>query len=203
MLEHVYWLGQSGIKITDEKIIYVDPFDIEQGEPADFILITHDHYDHLSEKDIKLIQNEKTTIIVPEPYKSKIKGNVRGVKPGETLILDGIEIQVVPAYNVGKSFHPREKNYVGYVFTIDEVTYYHAGDTDRIPEMQSIKADVVFLPVGGTYTMNPEEAAKAVRDIQPKVAVPIHWGSIVGSRQDAERFQSLCDCDVQILEVAD
>jgi L-ascorbate metabolism protein UlaG (beta-lactamase superfamily) len=203
ILDNVHWLGQSGIKITNGRIIYVDPLDIQKGETADLILITHDHYDHLSEKDIQLIQGEKTTIIIPEPYKNKVKGNVRGVKPGETLILEGVEIQVVPAYNIGKPYHPREKNYVGYVFTVENVTYYHAGDTDRIPEMQSIQADVVFLPVGGTYTMNPEEAAKAVQDIQPKVAVPIHWGSIIGSREDAERFQSLCDCEVRILETED
>lgn len=203
LLDNVHWLGQSGVKITGEQIIYVDPLDIQGGETADLILITHDHYDHLSEKDIQLIQGDKTTILIPEPYKNKVKGNVRGVKPGETLILQGVEIQVVPAYNIGKPYHPREKHYVGYVFTVENVTYYHAGDTDRIPEMQSIKADVVFLPVGGTYTMNAEEAAKAVQDIQPKVAVPIHWGSIIGSRKDAERFQSLCDCEVRILDAED
>ena len=201
MLKHVHWLGQSGIKITGDKIIYIDPFDIREGETADLIFITHDHRDHLSEKDLKKIQGDRTIVIIPESCKNRVKGNVRGVKPGETFVLEGVQIKAVPAYNIGKPYHPKEKNYVGYVLTAGNVIYYHAGDTDRIPEMKSIQTDVAFLPVGGTFTMNPEEAAEAVRDIHPKVAVPIHWGSIVGSRQDAERFQSLCDCEVPILEV--
>ena len=201
MLEHVHWLGQSGIKITGDKIIYIDPLDIPEGEGADLIFITHDHGDHLSENDLKKIQGDQTTIIIPESCKNRISGNVKGVKPGDTFVLDGIQVQVVPAYNIDKPYHPKSKNYVGYILTVGDITYYHAGDTDRIPEMKSIQTDVAFLPVGGTYTMDAEEAAEAVRDIQPKVAVPIHWGSIVGSKQDAERFQSLCDCEVQILDV--
>ncbi len=200
MLKHVHWLGQSGIKITGDKIIYIDPFDIPEGETADLIFITHDHYDHLSEKDLKKIQGNQTTIIIPESCKNRVIGNIKSVNPGDTFELDGIQVQVVPAYNIGKPYHSKEKKYVGYVLTVGDVTYYHAGDTDRIPEMKSIRADVVFLPVGGTYTMNPVEAAEAVRDIHPKVAVPIHWGSVVGSKEDALRFQSLCDCEVQVLE---
>jgi len=201
MLEHVHWLGQSGIKITGDKIIYIDPLDIPEGETADLIFITHEHHDHLSEKDLKKIQGDQTAIVIPESCKNQVKGNVKGVNPGDTLVLDGIKIQVVPAYNIGKPYHPKEKNYVGYIITAGNVTYYHAGDTDRIPEMKSIRADVAFLPVGGKFTMNPEEAAEAVRDIHPKVAVPIHWGSLIGSKEDAERFRSLCDCEVQILTV--
>jgi L-ascorbate metabolism protein UlaG (beta-lactamase superfamily) len=200
MLEHVHWLGQSGIKITGDKIIYIDPFDIPEGETADLIFITHEHHDHLSEKDLKKIQGDHTTIVIPESCKDKVKGHVKSVRPGDIFELDGIQVQVVPAYNISKPYHPKSKNYVGYILTVGDVTYYQAGDTDRIPEMKSIRADVVFLPVGGTYTMNPEEAAEAVRDIHPKVAVPIHWGSVVGSKEDALRFQSLCDCEVQILE---
>ena len=201
ILEHVHWLGQSGIKITGDKIIYIDPFNIPEGETADLIFITHDHHDHLSTKDLKKIQGDQTTIIIPESCRNQVNGNVKGVNPGDTLELEGIKIQVVPAYNIGKPYHPREKKYVGYVLTAGDVIYYHAGDTDWIPEMKSIRTDVAFLPVGGKYTMNPEEAAEAVRNIHPKVAVPIHWGSLIGSKEDALRFQSLCGSEVQILEV--
>ena len=200
MLEKVHWLGHASVKITGEKVVYIDPFQIEGGETADIILITHDHYDHLSKDDIRKIQGEETVIVVPVSSAEAVKGNVKTVSPGDTVTVEGVEIRAVPAYNVGKQFHPKEKKYVGYVFKLNDIIYYHAGDTDVIPEMKSIRADVAFLPVGGTYTMNAEEAARAVKDIQPKVAVPIHWGSIVGSKKDAEKFKSLCDCEVRILE---
>ena len=200
MLENVHWLGHACFKITGEKIIYIDPYQITGGETADIILITHDHYDHLSIEDIEKIRGEKTVVVVPASAGDAIKGNLRKVNPGDTLTIEGVEIQAVPAYNIGKEFHPREKNYVGYVFKVGGVSYYHAGDTDYIPEMKSIHTDVVFLPVGGTYTMNAEEAAKATEDIKPKIAVPMHWGTIVGSEKDAEKFKNLCSCEVRILE---
>ncbi len=200
MLENVHWLGHASFKITGEKIIYIDPYRITGGETADIILITHDHYDHLSKEDIEKIIGEKTVVIVPTSAGDAIKGNVKKVKPGDTLTVEGVEIQAVPAYNTGKEFHPRGKNYVGYVFKVGGVSYYHAGDTDYIPEMKDIHADVAFLPVGGTYTMDAEEAAKAAEDIKPKVAVPMHWGTIVGSEKDARKFESLCGCEVRILK---
>ena len=200
MLENVHWLGHASFKITGEKIIYIDPYQIAGGETADIILITHDHYDHLSMDDIEKIMGEKTVVVAPASAGDAIKGNLKKVNPGDTLTIEGVEIQAVPAYNIGKEFHPRDKNYVGYVFKIGGVSYYHAGDTDYIPEMKDIHVDVAFLPVGGTYTMNAEEAAKAAEDIKPKVAVPMHWGSIIGSEKDAEKFKSLCNCEVQIME---
>jgi L-ascorbate metabolism protein UlaG (beta-lactamase superfamily) len=200
MLEHVHWLGHAGIKITGSKVIYVDPFEISGGEPADLILITHDHYDHLSQGDIAKIRGKNTVILVPASTSQKIPGNVRTIRPGETVTLEGVEIHAVPAYNLHLPNHAKNKQYVGYVFKADEVTYYHAGDTDRIPEMKNIRADVVFLPVGGEVTMDAGEAAKAVEDIRPKVAVPIHWGTIIGTKNDAENFKKLCKCEVQILK---
>ena len=199
MLENVHWLGHASIKISGEKVIYVDPFEIEGGETADIILITHDHYDHLSENDLRKIQGEKTIIVVPESSEGKVRGNVKTVKPGETITVEGVEVQAVPSYNIGKAFHPKDRGFVGYLFKVGDVTYYHAGDTDRISEMKDLKPDVAFLPVGGTYTMNAEEAAQAAKDLQAKIVVPMHWGAIVGSLKDAEKFKSLCECDVKIL----
>jgi L-ascorbate metabolism protein UlaG (beta-lactamase superfamily) len=199
MMEHVHWLGHSSIKILGGKIVYVDPYEISGGEPADLILITHDHYDHLSPADIAKIQGKNTVIILPASSSQKIPGNIRTIRPGESITLDGIEIRAVPAYNLRLPNHSKNKQYVGYVFKVEGVTYYHAGDTDYIPEMKNIRADVVFLPVGGTVTMGSEDAAKAAGDIKPKVAVPIHWGSIIGSKNDAEKFQKLCKCEVRIL----
>ncbi len=200
MLENVHWLGHSSIKITGEKVVYIDPFQIEGGETADLILITHDHFDHLSLEDIRKIRGDKTVVVVPISAAGNVTGDVKTVSPGDTLTVEGVEIRAVPAYNIGKRFHPREKKYVGYVLKLNDITYYHAGDTDHVPEMKEIQTDVAFLPVGGTYTMNAEEAAKAVGDIQPKVAVPIHWGSIVGSEKDAKKFESLCGCEVRVLK---
>lgn len=200
MKENIHWLGHACVKITGEKIVYVDPYEIPEGEPADVILITHNHYDHLSLADIKKIRDEHTVIVVPEASAAGLDGRIETVNPGDEITVSGIRIRAVPAYNIGKGFHPKESGFVGYVFTVGSVTYYHAGDSDRIPEMKDIEADVVFLPVGGTYTMNAEEAAGAVKDIGPKAAVPIHWGSIVGQKKDAETLKSLCECDVWILE---
>jgi L-ascorbate metabolism protein UlaG (beta-lactamase superfamily) len=200
MLERVHWLGHAGIKITGSKVIYVDPFEINGGEPADLILITHDHYDHLSPKDIAKIRGKDTVILMPALASQKIPGNVKTIRPGETVTLQGIEIRAVPAYNLHLPNHAKNKQYVGYVFKTDGVVYYHAGDTDRIPEMKNIRADVAFLPVGGEVTMDSGEAAGAVEDIKPKVAVPIHWGSILGSKSDAENFKKLCKCEVRILK---
>jgi L-ascorbate metabolism protein UlaG (beta-lactamase superfamily) len=198
MLKSVHWLGHAAVQIAGSKVVYVDPFRIQTSKTADLILITHDHHDHLSPDDIKKIQGPQTVIITPVNV-TGLSGIIKKIKPGDSLDVSGIRIRAVPAYNLNKPFHPKEKGNVGYVFTTDGVTYYHAGDTDFIPEMKGIQPDVAFLPVGGTYTMTPEEAAKAAEAIGPKIAVPIHWGSIVGSIKDAEDFKRLCVCPVKIL----
>ncbi|HEX9935050.1 MAG TPA: MBL fold metallo-hydrolase [bacterium] len=200
MVKNVHWLGHDGFKITGSKTVYVDPYEISGGEPADLILITHDHYDHCSPEDVRKIQNKNTTVVASESAAAKLTGDVRPVKPGDALTVSGVEIRAVPAYNLRLPNHARTKKHVGYVFKLDGVTYYHAGDTDYIPEMKSIRADVVFLPVGGTVTMGPAEAAKAAADIGPKIAVPMHWGSVIGSIEDAKRFEELCKCEVVVPE---
>jgi len=199
ILANVTWLGHAAVRIGGKQVIYIDPYELKDGPVADIILVTHDHFDHLSAVDIAKIQGAQTIIVIPEGYQGKVKGHVQPVRPGEKITVSGVEVQAVPAYNIGKTFHPREKGYVGYVLKAEGITYYHAGDTDHIPEMKTIRTDVAFLPVGGTYTMTATEAARATQDIQPKVAVPIHWGSIVGARQDAEAFKKAAHCPVSIL----
>jgi len=201
VLEKIHWLGHAAVKINGTKTIYVDPYELsDDAEKADIIMITHNHYDHLSVEDIKKIATERTVIVIPASLLVSLEYSVNKVDIGQTIIVMGIPIKAVPAYNIVKSFHPRSQGYVGYVFTLDDVTYYHAGDTDHIPEMRAVDADVVFLPVGGTYTMGAAQAAEAAKDIDPTLAVPIHWGSIVGSEADAEKFKGLCECEVRILE---
>lgn len=200
MLANVKWLGHATIKLSGSKVIYIDPYQLKQTDTADLILVTHDHFDHLSASDIDKLRSTKTIIVLPKGSKNPPKGELRYIQAGETLKIDGVEIQAVLAYNINKQFHPKAAGYVGYVVTLDGVKYYHAGDTDLIPEMKNVKTDVAFLPVGGTYTMTAAEAEEAVNLIKPKIAVPIHWGAIVGSQKDAEQFKQLVKvCEVNIL----
>lgn len=200
MLENITWLGHAGFKIKGEKTIYIDPFKIEDTEPADIIIVTHEHFDHLSIDDIKKIQTGKTVIVTTQDCYSKFSGNVKTISIGKTLDVDGIKIEAVPAYNINKHFHPKSNGWIGVVITVNGKRIYHAGDTDNIPEMTNLKnIDVALLPVSGTYVMTAEEAADAANKIIPKVAVPMHYGSIVGTKEDAERFKKLCKCAVHIL----
>ena len=160
-VSQIQWLGHDSFRIAAGKTIYIDPYEIEGGEKANIILITHDHHDHLSKMDIQKIRGEKTIFVVPSTAREKPEGDVRGANPGDRLTIEGMEIESIPAYNIGKHFHPKEKKYCGYVFKTNDTTYYHAGDTDVIPEMDRIRADVLFLPIGGTFTMTAEEAAQA------------------------------------------
>jgi len=200
MLSIVKWLGHATLLFKAEKIIYIDPYQLK-GNPqkADLILITHDHYDHLSKTDIDKIRTDETIIVVPASLKKSLPGTFRTINIGDTLTFGKITVEAVPSYNTNKAFHPKNARNVGYILTINNIRYYHAGDTDIIPEMENINVDVAFLPVGGTYTMTPEEAATAVRLIKPKIAVPIHYNSIVGSIADAKTFEKLCNCPVKIL----
>ncbi|MEA3459940.1 MAG: MBL fold metallo-hydrolase [Chloroflexota bacterium] len=200
MIENIHWLGHASFRIDDEKTVYIDPWKL-RGSPlkADLILITHDHYDHCSPDDVAKIAKEGTVIVTVAAAAGKLKGDARIVKPGDRLTAAGIPIEVVPAYNVGKKFHPKRAGYVGFIITVGGQRIYHAGDTDLIPEMEDIQADITLLPVGGTYTMTAEEAAKAANKIKPQVAVPMHYGDIVGSAEDAQRFQELAQVEVAIL----
>lgn len=197
-MKNVRWLGHAGVLVRGSVSVAVDPYDVRHPEPVDVILITHDHYDHCSPEDITALLKPGGRVVVPHGVDMPLEIETTALRIGDLVTLDGVEIGVEPAYNIGKPYHPKEKGYVGYVFTVDGVSYYHAGDTDRIPEMKSIIADVAFLPVGGTYTMTAHEAAEAASDMAVKTAVPIHWGSVVGSENDAKRFASFCRREVVI-----
>ncbi|UCB47374.1 MAG: MBL fold metallo-hydrolase [Spirochaetota bacterium] len=191
MTENITFLGHATFKIKGSRIIYTDPYMIQSIEAADIILITHSHFDHCSVEDITKICSEKTGIIASKDCidtLNEFPGKVIGLEPDEKTEIGGVPVEAVRAYNINKSFHPKSSNWNGYLFNLDGVRYYHPGDTDKIPEMDNIQTDIAFLPVGGTYTMDAKEACEVVKLINPKVAIPMHYGSIVGSEKDAETF---------------
>lgn len=193
LLQGVSHIRHSTIKIQGTKIIYFDPIGIE-GEPkdADIILISHSHGDHFSTEDIKKLAKDSTVLVIPrDAVETAVQAgltNIVTVAPNKNYEVDGLKFCTVPAYNTNKDFHRKENNWVGFIVNMNNVRYYFAGDTDIIPEMKDIKANVVFLPVGGTYTMTSAEAVQAANTIKPAVAVPIHFGDIVGTQDDARTF---------------
>ena len=198
MLENIEVLYHSSIRISKNKAIYIDPFKIDKDyNDADIVFITHDHFDHYSEEDIDKVINENTTIIIPEEMLTKIlrkginKNAVITVESNKEYMVQGIKFETIPAYNTNKTFHPKENDWVGYIITLDGIRYYIAGDTDITEENRKVKCDVAFVPVGGTYTMDFKEAAQLINEIQPKIAVPIHYGSVIGTKQDATDFIKL------------
>lgn len=200
------WLGHATFMIKGEgKLVYFDPFILPMNpEKADLILITHDHYDHCDPGKVDMIKNPDTIIVTTEKSARKLSGNVKTIIPGGTLEEKGIHILAVPAYNVNKPFHPRGSG-VGFVIDVGGVKVYHAGDTDFIPEMSIINTDIALLPIGGTYTMDENDAVKAALEIKSKVVIPIHYGQIEGTDADPESFrkkirQENPEIEVMILE---
>jgi len=204
------WLGHDGFRIQNGKVIYIDPFKISGGPKADIVLVSHEHFDHLSLDDLKKIVTPNTIVVAHAQSAgelSKIKAKeTKIIKPGDRIRLGEITIEAVPAYNLnkgpepGKVFHPKEDGKLGFVVTVNDVRIYHAADSDHIPEMKGLNPDIALLPVSGTYVMTPQEAAEAVVSVNPKVAIPMHYNAIVGSRKDAETFKKLVKCEVKILE---
>ena len=189
------WLGHASFRIRwNNKIIYIDPFKLETDENADFIFITHSHYDHCSLQDIEKIVKDETVFVIPNDCLSKVRRFNKKmvlVHPDEEVDL-GFKVLGIAAYNIDKSFHEKINEWLGYVLTLGNVKIYHAGDTDFVPEMYKLtplNIDIALLPVGGTYTMDWQEAAKAVEAIKPKIAIPMHYGTIVGNANDALRFK--------------
>lgn len=212
----IKWLGHSGFLIKNSKTIYIDPYNVKPDlEKADIILITHGHYDHCSVADIKNLAKEGTKIFLTADSQSKITRletplNIQIVEPNQEFNLGEIKISTFPAYNTDKPFHKKDEGWVGYLIKINGLIVYFAGDTDLIPEMQKLtghkqpdKTFVAVLPIGGKFTMNSEDAAEAAKLIQPTFAIPMHYGTIIGTNEDAEEFANLCQkegIDVKILE---
>jgi len=202
-------LNHDAFKIKGkEKVVYIDPYKIDESEKADLILIGHEHFDHCSPEDISKVSSNETILIVNSNSVSKVSKmeakDLLIAVPGKEFEANGIKVKAVPAYNIDKFrapgivFHPKEEEHCGFVVEIDGVKVYHAGDTDNIPEMENIDCDIALLPVSGTYVMTADEAVSAVKKIRPKVAIPMHYGSIVGSDEDAEKFKEKADCKVVI-----
>ena len=196
----VHWLGHDSFVLQGSRTLVLDPFKAKGDYKADVLLISHEHFDHLSPDDIKRFSNPATVIVAPRICEAPLAGfsqEKRFVEPGSKVEVKGVRVEAVPAYNLnkfrepGKVFHPKADRKVGYVVTLDGVRFYHAGDTDAIPEMSSLDVDVAFLPVSGTYVMTAEEAADVAKSMKAKVVVPMHFDSIVGTRTDAEKFRKL------------
>jgi len=207
----ISWLGHDGFKIKKDRVVYIDPFKVAgKLEAADLVCVTHEHSDHLSVDDLKKVVTAKTTVVTIPACEKAVKDlkpkTVRVVTAGQRLDVDGVIVEVVPAYNTtkfrspGNPFHPKADGKVGFVLGIGDLRIYHAGDTDQIPEMAQVKGvDVAMLPVSGTYVMTADEAVKACEAIQPKLAIPMHYGAIVGSAADAETFRRGVKCRVEVL----
>jgi L-ascorbate metabolism protein UlaG (beta-lactamase superfamily) len=195
----INWLGHDGFRIDTEKTVYFDPFQIAGGPRADLILISHDHFDHCSPEDVEKIQDSQTVIVTEKDSAKKLSGDVRVLKPGDSLRVDDINIQAVPSYNTDKDFHPKANNWLGFIVEIEGITVYHAGDADFIPEMKDMEVDIALLPVSGTYVMTSSQAVKAAQAIHPKLAIPMHYGAIVGDEQDAFNFKKALEGEVEVL----
>jgi L-ascorbate metabolism protein UlaG (beta-lactamase superfamily) len=211
VLDAIEWLGHSGFRIdAGGSTIYIDPYRVPDGRKADAILITHGHYDHFSRQDVEKLSHDRTWLIGPAAVAERVAGQVMSIAPGEALEFEelrGVEIRAVAAYNTSKRdgsgnlFHPREAGWVGYDLNVRGERLYHSGDTDVIPEMDSVMGvDVALLPVSGVYVMTAQEAAEAARRIDPKVAVPMHWGEHIGTYEDAQEFAQRAPVEVQIME---
>lgn len=187
LLKGIHWIGHASFRIEDEDtVIYLDPWKVETAIPADLILVTHGHRDHLSLNDIEKIATDATEIVCAESCADQFSRPVHAVQPGDSLTVAGIEIEAVPSYNMNKPNHPKSAGNVGYIITLGGRRIYHAGDTDLIPEFDDIDCEVALLPAGGTYTMDAAEAVEAAGRIKPQVLIPMHWGAIVGSQESAQ-----------------
>lgn len=194
MLEHITWFRQAALRWRDEAVtVYIDPWGTgDDPPPADLILITHAHFDHFRPDEIDRLRRDGTKLVAPPDVAHALTGDVTPVRPGEAHDVAGVRIAAVPAYNTREealSFHPRANGWVGYVIELGGTTYYHAGDTDHVPELDDVRADVAFLPIGGRFTMDWRAAAELVHAIGPSLAVPIHYGFVICSPSDGLRFR--------------
>jgi L-ascorbate metabolism protein UlaG (beta-lactamase superfamily) len=209
MIAGIEWLGHDTFRLTGSKTVYIDPWQIADGaRQADLVLITHDHYDHLNAKDLDKVCAPTTVVVGPAAVTGQLKKRyTKTLAAGDSVVVEGVQVSALPAYNVdkyrapGKLYHPREAGGLGFIVEMDGRRVYHAGDTDAIPEMARVEADVALVPVSGTFVMTAEEAAYACASMKVGVAVPMHYGSSVGEIGDAHRFADLCSVPVEILKV--
>jgi len=213
LLDALEWLGHSTFRLrVGRATVYIDPYRVTEGPPADLILVTHGHYDHFSPRDIERLSGSGTTLVAPAAVAERVRGRVLSVAPGEVVgeeLVRGVHVAAVAAYNTskrdaeGRPFHPPAAGWVGYDLNVRGERLYHSGDTDVIPEIDDVAGvDVALLPVSGVYVMTPSEAAEAARRINPRVAVPMHWGQHIGTRDDAEAFRAAASVPVTIMEPA-
>lgn len=207
----ISWYGHDTFTLKNSITICIDPYKLTQKISADLILISHNHFDHLSEDDLSKIITKNSLVIASRECISQLSKfeckDLIGMSPNEEKVVNDVKIKAIAAYNLDKinpdtkkPFHPKEDGKVGYIVTINGVSIYHTGDSDLIPEMNDLKPDVLLVPVSGTYVMTAKEAAAAVEKIKPKLAIPMHYGTIVGSEQDAKEFKDLVkSCQVQVL----
>lgn len=199
--EKIKWLGHASFRIDgDQATVYIDPWKLKSPVPADLICITHSHYDHFSEEDVEKIRKPSTAIVGPRDCSSGFGEAFKEISVGGSVTVGDVTVEAVPAYNTDKNFHPRSRNWLGYIITVDGVRIYHTGDTDVIPEMADVETDVTLIPVGGTYTMTVPQAAEAVQRIKTKVAVPMHCGDIAGALNDRHAFKDAAQVPVVVLD---
>jgi L-ascorbate metabolism protein UlaG (beta-lactamase superfamily) len=211
LLDSLQWLGHAGFRIrVGDAHVYIDPYRVpEDAPPADLILITHGHYDHFSPQDVERLSTKRTWLVGPPAVTERVSGQVQSIAPGELLedeLVRGVHVAAIAAYNTskrnaeGELFHPRAAGGVGYEVTVWGERLYHSGDTDVVPEMDSVTGvDVALLGVSGVYAMTAGEAAEAARRIQPRVAIPMHWGEHIGTVEDAKAFAEQAPCEVRVL----
>ncbi len=206
MIEGLHWLGHSSFRWDGSKTIYFDPWKLsKEPKKSDIICISHEHFDHFSKLDISKISTADTVIVTCkacadelEPFTRIARKEIKVFQAGISIDLGGVKIKFLSSYNIKKEFHTKSSEKLGFVVTMDGISLYHAGDTDKIPEMDGLKCDVALLPISGTYVMTADEAAEAAIAINPKVAVPMHYGDIVGSMKDAKRFEYLLKGKVEV-----
>jgi len=204
MLDFIRVNTHSSIRIEDEKVIYIDPFKIENAvNDADIILITHSHFDHFSPDDIRKVMKSDTILVCPASMNEADEMGLSAVKviPYEQLEINGISIETVPAYNNSKPFHPKNNNWVGYIINIkNNGRIYIAGDTDATEDNKKVKCDIALVPIGGTFTMTANEAAELINHIKPEYAIPVHYGSVAGKADDADRFRKSVNPEITVIE---
>lgn len=205
MVENLHWLGHASFRWEGSKTIYFDPWKLaKNSKRADFIFITHEHFDHYSPQDIKLISSKDTVIVADTSVSRQLRvkeidcKEVKSLSPGDNIEISGVKVNAVRSYNMNKQFHTKGSKKLGFIVEMDGIKVYHAGDTDNIPEMESCRSDIALLPVSGTYVMTAEEAVEAALAINPRIAIPMHYADIVGTEADARRFQELLKGRVEV-----